>query len=238
MVASLVLATRGRALAVWAGAATAFAVHVCIAVTVGAALFTWLPERTVQALAAALFLVGAALAFRGAAPGLGAEEPAPDGPVPAEPADGSAPARPAAGGPPSGKPAPAELTATETASAGPATHAANSAGPGGAARGTSTAAAVAPSNGASRVFLTTFVVVFLAEWGDLTQILTASLAARFHAPVAVGLSAGLALWTVTALAVLAGRPLRRLPAGLVRRLTGIVLLVLAAFAAVAAATGP
>jgi putative Ca2+/H+ antiporter (TMEM165/GDT1 family) len=88
-----------------------------------------------------------------------------------------------------------------------------------------------------RVFLTTFAVVFLAEWGDLTQILTASLAARFHAPVAVGLGAGLALWSVTALAVLASRPLRRLPAALVRRLTGIVLLALAAFAAVAAATG-
>ena len=82
------------------------------------------------------------------------------------------------------------------------------------------------------------MVVFLAEWGDLTQILTASLAARFHAPIAVGLSAALALWTVTALAVLAGRPLRRLPAGLIRRLTGVVLLVLAALAAAAAAAGP
>jgi Ca2+/H+ antiporter, TMEM165/GDT1 family len=82
------------------------------------------------------------------------------------------------------------------------------------------------------------VVVFLAEWGDLTQILTASLAARFHAPVAVGVGAGLALWSVAALAVIAGRPLRRLPAPLVQRLTGIVLLVLAAFAVVAAATSP
>jgi putative Ca2+/H+ antiporter (TMEM165/GDT1 family) len=224
MFASLVLATRGRALAVWAGAATAFAVHVCIAVTVGAALFTWLPERTVQALAAALFLVGAALAFRGSAAGLTAAEPAPDGPVPAEPTTGPALAEPTAGGP---------------SSAEPAAHAANTAGPAGTVRNTSTTAtAPAPSDSASRFFLTTFVVVFLAEWGDLTQILTASLAARFHAPVAVGLSAGLALWTVAALAVLAGRPLRRLPAGLVRRLTGIVLLVLAAFAAVAAATGP
>ena len=193
MFASLVLATRGRAFAVWTGAATAFAVHVCIAVTVGAALFTWLPQRAVQALAAALFLAGAVLAFRGSAAGLSAAEPVPDEPALAEPAAGSAPAVPA-----------------------PA----------------------ASQNSATRVFITTFVVVFLAEWGDLTQILTASLAARFHAPIAVGLSAALALWTVTALAVLAGRPLRRLPTGLVRRLTGVVLLVLAALAAVAAATGP
>jgi putative Ca2+/H+ antiporter (TMEM165/GDT1 family) len=193
MFASLVLATRGRAFAVWTGAATAFAVHVCIAVTIGAALFTWLPERAVQASAAALFLAGAVLAFRASGAGLSAAEPAPDELAPSEPAADSAPATPI--------PAAAQDSAT-------------------------------------RVFITTFVVVFLAEWGDLTQILTASLAARFHAPIAVGLSAALALWTVTALAVLAGRPLRRLPAGLIRRLTGVVLLVLAALAAAAAAAGP
>ncbi|HXB51077.1 MAG TPA: TMEM165/GDT1 family protein [Streptosporangiaceae bacterium] len=213
MFASLVLATRGRALAVWTGAALAFAVHVCIAVTVGAALFTWLPERTVQALAAALFLAGAVLAFRGSFAGLSAAKPATDESALSE-------------------------QSTESAAAGPAADAADSAGSAGAARITPDPATVAPQDSASRVFVTTFVVVFLAEWGDLTQILTASLAARFHAPVAVGVSAGLALWTVAALAVLASRPLRRLPAGLVRRLTGIVLLVLAAFAAVAAATGP
>jgi len=200
MFASLVLATRGRALAVWGGAATAFAVHVCIAVTIGAALFTWLPQRAVQALAAALFLGGAALAFRGAGTATTPAGPAPAAPEPAEPA--------------------ADSAAATTA-----------------APNTSSPAAAAPADGARRVFLTTFAVVFLAEWGDLTQILTASLSARFNAPVTVGLGAVLALWSVTALAVLAGRPLRRLPAALIRRLTGIVLLVLAAFAAVAAATG-
>ena len=29
--------------------------------------------------------------------------------------------------------------------------------------------------------------IFLAEWGDLTQILTANLAVRYHAPLSVGL---------------------------------------------------
>jgi Ca2+/H+ antiporter, TMEM165/GDT1 family len=193
MFASLVLATRGRAFAVWAGAASAFAVHVCIAVTIGAALFTWLPQRAVQALAAALFLGAAAWLLIGPA------------------------ARRAAGG---------------HASSG--TAADDTTGPPGAS---SDGPVVAGREGARRIFLTTFVVVFLAEWGDLTQILTASLAARFHQPVAVGLGAALALWSVAALAVVAGRPLRRLPASLVRRLTGIVLLALAALAAVAAATG-
>ena len=202
MFASLVLATRGRALAVWAGAATAFAVHVCIAVTVGAALFTWLPQRAVQAIAAALFIGGAAWAFRGsvARPSTGGSATGPDAGRTADQAGGGEAA-----------------AAAGTTSDPPAT--------------------VVTPDRVSRVFLTTFAVVFLAEWGDLTQILTASLAARFHAPVSVGLAAALALWSVTGLAVLASRPLRRLPTALVRRLTGIVLLVLAAFAAVAAATG-
>jgi Ca2+/H+ antiporter, TMEM165/GDT1 family len=224
MFASLVLATRGRALAVWAGAAAAFTVHVCIAVTVGAALFTWLPQQAVQAVAAALFLAGAVLAFRGSV--------GPDGgdleePSAAESVAAGAPAEPATGPAPAG-----------SAPAGPGGDVASSAGSAGATRTTSPpAAAAAPQGSAGRVVLTTFAVVFLAEWGDLTQILTASLAARFHAPLSVGLGAGLALWSVSALAVLASRPLRRLPAGLVRRLTGIVLLVLSAFAVAAAATG-
>jgi putative Ca2+/H+ antiporter (TMEM165/GDT1 family) len=197
MFAALVLATRGRAWAVWTGAASAFAVHVCIAVTIGAALFTWLPQRAVQALVATLFLGGAIwLLFWPTAPSSAAETSLDESadPTPAEPAD-------------------AALTPS------------------------SRDAALAAPDSWRRIFLTTFAVVFLAEWGDLTQILTASLAARFHAPVAVGISAVLALWSVTALAVVASRLLRRLPALLVRRLTGIVLLALAAFAAVAAVTG-
>jgi Ca2+/H+ antiporter, TMEM165/GDT1 family len=223
MFASLVLASRGRALAVWSGAAIAFAVHVCIAVTVGAALFTWLPERAVQALAAALFLGGAALVFRGAAIGparLGASSAEPSG---AEPS----------GAEPSGaEPRGAEPTAAEPGAAGLTVDAANTTG------ATAAPEPVAPQLSPRRLFVTTFVVVFLAEWGDLTQILTASLAARFHDPVAVGLAAGLALWSVAALAVIAGRPLRRLPTALLGRLTGVVLLVLAAFAVAAAVTSP
>jgi putative Ca2+/H+ antiporter (TMEM165/GDT1 family) len=45
----------------------------------------------------------------------------------------------------------------------------------------------------------------LAEWGDLTQLATASLAARSDSPVATGLGAYLALISVAAIAALAGR---------------------------------
>jgi putative Ca2+/H+ antiporter (TMEM165/GDT1 family) len=49
-----------------------------------------------------------------------------------------------------------------------------------------------------------FVVVFIAEWGDLTQIATATLAARYAAPLAVFVGATAALWSVSAIAVLVG----------------------------------
>ena len=41
-----------------------------------------------------------------------------------------------------------------------------------------------------------FSVIFLAEWGDLTQILTANLAAHYHDPFSVAVGAILALWAV------------------------------------------
>ena len=64
MFASLVLASRGRPLAVWVGAAGAFLVHVLIAVTIGVAVFAFLPRRAVDAFVTALFLAGAIYAFR------------------------------------------------------------------------------------------------------------------------------------------------------------------------------
>jgi putative Ca2+/H+ antiporter (TMEM165/GDT1 family) len=79
-----------------------------------------------------------------------------------------------------------------------------------------------------RVALASFGVVFLGEWGDITQITAANLAARYGDPVSVGLGALLALWSVAALALTVGRGLvARVPTRLVRRLTGVVLAVLA-----------
>ena len=49
-----------------------------------------------------------------------------------------------------------------------------------------------------------FAVVFVAEWGDLTQLATAALAAHYHSPYVVFLGATLALWAVAAIAVFVG----------------------------------
>jgi putative Ca2+/H+ antiporter (TMEM165/GDT1 family) len=79
-----------------------------------------------------------------------------------------------------------------------------------------------------QVALASFGVVFLGEWGDITQITTANLAARYRDPISVGIGALLALWSVSALALSVGRGLvQRVPTRLVRRLTGLVLAVLA-----------
>jgi putative Ca2+/H+ antiporter (TMEM165/GDT1 family) len=63
--------------------------------------------------------------------------------------------------------------------------------------------------GHRRAALTAFIVIFLAEWGDLTQVLTANLAARLHSPFSVAIGSVLALWAVAALAVVGGRGLLR-----------------------------
>jgi len=60
-----------------------------------------------------------------------------------------------------------------------------------------------------RAAVASFLVLFAAEWGDLSQLLTISLVARFDDHVDVFLGAWLALLTVSGLAVVAGRVLLR-----------------------------
>jgi putative Ca2+/H+ antiporter (TMEM165/GDT1 family) len=50
----------------------------------------------------------------------------------------------------------------------------------------------------------TFGVVFVAEWGDLTQLATAALAARYRSPYVVFAGSAAALWAVAAIAALLG----------------------------------
>lgn len=89
-----------------------------------------------------------------------------------------------------------------------------------------------------RTVTTAFVVIFVAEWGDLTQVLTANLAARYHSALSVGVGSVLALWSVAGLAVLGGQGLlRSVPVVVLRRITGAVLLVLGAIAAWTAISG-
>jgi Ca2+/H+ antiporter, TMEM165/GDT1 family len=85
------------------------------------------------------------------------------------------------------------------------------------------------------VFGTSFGVVFLAEFGDLTQFMTISLAARFHDPIAVGIGATLALWVAAAVAVTLGwRVLKVLPMHWLTRVAAAVMLILAGTSAYAA----
>jgi putative Ca2+/H+ antiporter (TMEM165/GDT1 family) len=82
-----------------------------------------------------------------------------------------------------------------------------------------------------RIAVTAFVVIFLAEWGDLTQILTANLAAHYHNALSVGVGALLALWAVAGLAVLSGQSLLRVVnVATVRTVTAVVLFGLAGWA--------
>jgi Ca2+/H+ antiporter, TMEM165/GDT1 family len=162
MFASVLLATRGRPVQVWLGAAAAFSVHVAIAVSAGVALFTLVPRRALDLAVAALFAAGAVYSWIEG--GRSREERTP--------------------------------------------------------RQTSAHGAV----------LTAFALVFLAEWGDLTQILTADLAARYHAPFAVAAGSLLALWAVAALAVASGQTLLRfLSITTIRKITAIVLAGLAGY---------
>ena len=82
-----------------------------------------------------------------------------------------------------------------------------------------------------------FAVVFLAEFGDLTQFMTVSLAARDHDPVAVGIGATLALWVAAGAAIVVGwRLLKVIPVKWLTRGAAIIMLILAATSAVAAAS--
>ena len=82
-----------------------------------------------------------------------------------------------------------------------------------------------------RVAVTAFVVIFLAEWGDLTQILTANLAAHYHDPLSVSVGALLALWAVAGIAVVAGQSvLRVVNIATVRIVTAVVLFGLTGWA--------
>lgn len=83
-----------------------------------------------------------------------------------------------------------------------------------------------------RVVGTSFVVLFLAEWGDLSQLLTAGLVVRYDDPVSVFAGAWTALLIVSGLGALLGQALlRRVSLSTVRRIGGSVCAVLAVLTA-------
>ncbi len=89
-----------------------------------------------------------------------------------------------------------------------------------------------PPASTRRVVAVSFGLVFVGEWGDITQIATANLAARYSDPLAVGLGSFLALVTAAALAVSLGNQLtQRVPLRTVQRAAGVLMAVLAGIAA-------
>jgi len=89
----------------------------------------------------------------------------------------------------------------------------------------------------ARVAGTSFAVVFLAEWGDITQLTAANLAAKYD-PLPVFVGATLGLWAVAALAVTVGaKSLNVIPMAWVQRITAVILLALGGYTAFATLTG-
>ncbi|MEO6885362.1 MAG: TMEM165/GDT1 family protein [Jatrophihabitantaceae bacterium] len=97
--------------------------------------------------------------------------------------------------------------------------------------------AVAESAGFWKVAGLGYAVIFVAEWGDLTQILTANLAAKYHNPLSVGLGAVLGLWSVGLLAILGGKTLLKvLPIKWITRIAAVVMTSLGIYSIVQVAS--
>jgi putative Ca2+/H+ antiporter (TMEM165/GDT1 family) len=72
-----------------------------------------------------------------------------------------------------------------------------------------------------------FMLILVAEFGDLTQIMTANLAARYDDPLSVGLGAVLALWAVAGLGIVGGKALmKRVPLKLITKVAALLMLAL------------
>ncbi len=72
----------------------------------------------------------------------------------------------------------------------------------------------------------TFSVVFLAEWGDLTQLATATLAAKYNDPISVFVGATLALWAVAGIAIVIGSKASKFLKPEITRRVAIIIFVL------------
>jgi putative Ca2+/H+ antiporter (TMEM165/GDT1 family) len=73
------------------------------------------------------------------------------------------------------------------------------------------------------VVAASFGVIVLAEWGDLTQLATAGIAASTGSPVTVAIGALLALWSVAGIAAAAGRTIAaRLPVHRLQRAAALI----------------
>jgi putative Ca2+/H+ antiporter (TMEM165/GDT1 family) len=97
-------------------------------------------------------------------------------------------------------------------------------------------AGTSPRAGTWRVIGTSFLILFLAEWGDLTQLLTASLSAKYHDPFAVFIGASAGLITAGLVAATGGKALLRvLPMIWIRRIAASAFAIVAVVTALEAA---
>jgi putative Ca2+/H+ antiporter (TMEM165/GDT1 family) len=94
------------------------------------------------------------------------------------------------------------------------------------------------STGFWRVAGTGFLMVLIAEFGDLTQITTANLAAKYADPLSVALGSWLALCAVAGVAIVGGQKLmKHVPLRVITKVAAVVMLVLAAVSVVGAIVG-
>ena len=85
-----------------------------------------------------------------------------------------------------------------------------------------------------RISGASFAIIFLAEWGDITQITAANLAARYS-PLPVFVGATLGLWAVAWVAVSIGaKSLNVLPMAWIQRITATILIGLGIYTAISA----
>jgi putative Ca2+/H+ antiporter (TMEM165/GDT1 family) len=83
-----------------------------------------------------------------------------------------------------------------------------------------------------------FMLILVAEFGDLTQIMTANLAARYDDPLSVGLGAVLALWSVAGIGIVGGKALmKKVPLRLITQIAALVMLALGVWSLWEAVTG-
>lgn len=202
----VVMASRHRALPVWVGGAAALTLQAAIAVVAGHFL-ALLPQTTLRAVIAALFVGGAGyLLF----------VPEKSETTKAERLGGAGAQR---------RERSAEHVAAGSRSTLPEIEEAFEAGGATAPARSSTATAVATAERSWRPALTTFAIVALAEFGDITQVLIANLAARYRAELAVFIGAAAGFLLVSAAGVIGGKAIIRVvPLAAVRRLSGLALL--------------
>lgn len=79
-----------------------------------------------------------------------------------------------------------------------------------------------------KVIAGSFLIIFLGEWGDITQLVTANYAAKYHDVLSVGIGATLGLWAVAAFGIIVGAKIvKHIPTHIFQRAIGVILLAFA-----------